>query len=481
MIFYLDDILLLASDRDTCTEQVVWLYDFLSSLGFLINDRKSDLVPKQTFQYLGLVWDTVHMTISLSEERVLKIRKRALVVTQNRVISCKQAASLEGSIISAIEGVPYARAKGRHLQHAISEVDLADYDFSKPLVVSNEVKQEAVFWRDLPMGLTTPIKPPLATQVITTDAAGSGGLGAELGGVVKNALVPSEFEDEDINVKELLALDFGLRVFEEDLHKNILWRTDNDASRWSILNQGSRGSKLMNDIALEILSFCEERRITIVPQRIESCHNLVADSASRGKQVRDWSLDHESVEKIFQRLGRAEVDMMATRDSAKLDRFWGWRKDELSEGIDSLSPLVSWRDLGKIYVFPPPPLIAKVLNKIREGQVHEAIIVAPWWPSKPFFPGLMRMTTDLRRIPIKKKLVVDLVSPETKINVKWLRLVAYKITGKLGEKCLPISPQQHPPSYNLHGGRGRKRTTAVTGGNGRLGAHQMTWRNLPRL
>ena len=90
----------------------MWLHDLLTHLGFIINHRKSDLVPSQKFRFLGLIWDTILMRMCLTEERVLKIRAKAKVVVNNPVITCFQATALEGSIISAIDGVPYARARG---------------------------------------------------------------------------------------------------------------------------------------------------------------------------------------------------------------------------------------------------------------------------------------------------------------------------------------------------------------------------------
>ena len=61
-IFYIDDILVLASSFKECQEQVMWLHDLLTDLGFIINHRKSDLVPSQKFRFLGLIWDTILIT-----------------------------------------------------------------------------------------------------------------------------------------------------------------------------------------------------------------------------------------------------------------------------------------------------------------------------------------------------------------------------------------------------------------------------------
>ena len=114
-------------------------------------------------------------------ERVLEIRDRAKVVVDNPIITCLQATALEGSIISAIHGVPYARARGRELQQAISAIDLTDNDYTKKIHVSEAVRKEAQYWRVLPLDLFVDIKTPVPTQVITTDAS-LDALGIELDG-----------------------------------------------------------------------------------------------------------------------------------------------------------------------------------------------------------------------------------------------------------------------------------------------------------
>ena len=120
---------------------------------------------------------------------------------------------------------------------------------------------------------------------------------------------------------------------------------------------------------------------------------------------------------------------MATHQSTKTARFWGFRNDLMAEGIDSLSPIVSLNRIGFPYVFPPPPLISRVMDKINQAKLTEPILIAPWWPSKPWFPRLINMTTDLRRLPLGNKLVRDLSNMEDKIDTRKLRLVAFKLSG----------------------------------------------------
>ena len=47
-----------------------------------------------------------------------------------------------------------------------------------------------------------------------------------------------------------------------------------------------------------------------------------------------------------------------------------------------------------MYMFPPFPLLSKVVQKIRSTQVAEVILVAPWWPSQPWFPHLLCLCVE---------------------------------------------------------------------------------------
>ena len=142
-IFQINDILVLGSSFEDCQERVRWLYDLLVHLGFIINHRRSDLVPSQRFRFLGLIWDTIQMRMGLTMERVIKIRNIAQVVVDNPIITYLQAMKLQESVISAVHGVPYAKAGGGELQRFILAIDLSDNDYSKKIHVSEKLRKEA--------------------------------------------------------------------------------------------------------------------------------------------------------------------------------------------------------------------------------------------------------------------------------------------------------------------------------------------------
>ena len=69
-LWYLDDWLVLASSEAEAKKNVQDLLPVCHSLGIAINKEKSDLVPSQTANYLGMTIDTGATRIFLSLARV---------------------------------------------------------------------------------------------------------------------------------------------------------------------------------------------------------------------------------------------------------------------------------------------------------------------------------------------------------------------------------------------------------------------------
>ncbi|KAI8490473.1 hypothetical protein Bbelb_317410 [Branchiostoma belcheri] len=69
IVIYLDDILVLGRTFAQCKENVDFVVSLLQSLGFLINREKSQLVPVQEIVFLGMVINSIHLTLSLPEDK----------------------------------------------------------------------------------------------------------------------------------------------------------------------------------------------------------------------------------------------------------------------------------------------------------------------------------------------------------------------------------------------------------------------------
>ena len=151
----------------------------------------------------------------------------------------------------------------------------------------------------------------------------------------------------------------------------------------------------------------------------------MADALSRFKRVANWSLSDPAATKMFTRWGRPDVHLMASDMSRKAPVFFSWtRADQEAWGLDSLAQDVHWNQFELPYCFPPFPLLQQVLDKCKRQEVDRMILVAPWWSGKTFFPSLLEMLLECRRIPVNTNLVVDLVTKILPPDIKRLKLAA---------------------------------------------------------
>ena len=90
IVIYLDDILVLIQSKWVGKRAHSFLCSLLVCLGLHINFSMSDLCLSQTFTFLGLCCDTVHISVSLSPDKLADIQQLALVAdyTLQSVRSC---------------------------------------------------------------------------------------------------------------------------------------------------------------------------------------------------------------------------------------------------------------------------------------------------------------------------------------------------------------------------------------------------------
>ena len=72
-VIYLDDILILAENREELVFQVCQMTTLLEQLGFTINIRKSLLEPARLLTYLGVVVNLITMKFLLTEEKLQQL------------------------------------------------------------------------------------------------------------------------------------------------------------------------------------------------------------------------------------------------------------------------------------------------------------------------------------------------------------------------------------------------------------------------
>jgi hypothetical protein len=76
LVIYLDDIIFMNESREGVISDVSTAIDLLTSLGFLVNGKKSVLLPSQSLEYLGLLIDSIaRLSLALPSDKVLSMLK----------------------------------------------------------------------------------------------------------------------------------------------------------------------------------------------------------------------------------------------------------------------------------------------------------------------------------------------------------------------------------------------------------------------
>ncbi|XP_053309715.1 uncharacterized protein LOC128471763 [Spea bombifrons] len=377
LIIYLDDILIMSQSEHQGRIHTQWTIKTLTSLGFVINQEKSVLIPQHQLEFLGFSVNSIHASLSLPTSKLSLIKKEIRSVLSKGLVSLRKIARIIGMLSASIQAIFPAplhyralqRFKNRHLQAGRIYQDLV------PLTV--EAREELLWWlKHVDAWNGKAIFSSLPDIVIESDASQLG-WGARCGYRTTGGRWSSQEVDLHINCLELLAGSFALKSFAKDkVNCCVLLKMDNVSAVRYINRLGGTRSRPLTELAKDFWHFCLDRGITIQAEYIPGLLNTVADWNSRYlKDSSDWRL-HQS---IFQRLadlwGPFQVDLFASRLNAQLPKFFSWRPDPEALAVDAF--LQDWsRDLH--YAFPPFCMIPRVASMVRT-QKATIVLITPLW------------------------------------------------------------------------------------------------------
>ena len=430
IIFYLDDILVIATSEQECLLHLKVVMETLQGAGFLLNWKKSCLTPAQRFLYLGLWWDTAREVVSLEERKLVSLHNQATLLQRPIHRNCQAVMKLLGLMTAAIPAVPLVRLHCRQLQRSLNSVYKTSLDLRRPLRLSQGALAELMWVLSLSLDdCQAPIWPKTledADLTVATDASDQGWGIYFLGRMESgpwDANAPAH-----INAKEIMALMIFLRDFLPSVNrsvKTLLWETDSTTALSYIRKEGGTHSAALLSIATEILLLADSLHLKIVPVYVPSEENLHADFASRFKSLPDLHLLPKVFGKICRLWGTPQIDLFASTESAQLPRFVAWGEAPRAEAFDALS--LHWK-FEMAYLFPRLPLIPRVLTKLRKS-IGSFILITPFWPTQSWFPDLIQLQIqDARRLPLLPDLVVDLQTGCPPPLLNSLHLVAWLIS-----------------------------------------------------
>ena len=108
ILFYLDDLLVLAQSQQMLDQHIQLLAHELTSLGFKLNHKKCVWIPTQRLDFLGFQIDSIQMKLYLPSEKVEKITKECRHFVNKSEVSARDFAHLIGLLSSTIPTIEVA-------------------------------------------------------------------------------------------------------------------------------------------------------------------------------------------------------------------------------------------------------------------------------------------------------------------------------------------------------------------------------------
>ena len=254
---YLDDWLVQSSSRDSLVRDLQTVLSLCHELGIVVNPQKSNLVPSQIVQYLGVVIDSISFRASPSQDRISRLRSTADAFQSSASPPASLWLSLLGALSSLAHLVPGGRLRMRSLQLCLHR-SWDRLDLQAPVPVSLVCLQDLQWWLHLPRLSSGVSLCQVSPNLHFWSDASDVGWGAHLDCQVASGLWDSGQAALSINARELLAVHLGLRQFQSSLRgMTVAVFCDNTTAVAYLRKEGGTRSPLLNSLAQEILRWTE--------------------------------------------------------------------------------------------------------------------------------------------------------------------------------------------------------------------------------
>lgn len=387
---YLDDWLICSQSEDQARADIATVLAHVADLGLKVNFRKSSLMPSQEAVFLGMHLDSRSLRATPSQTRIRSICQLLGHFRLGRSLTLKEFQRLLGMLAAASSLVPLGLLDLRPLQRWVIDLHLHPARHGHRLVRVTHAcyrllrpwRRAAYFLRGVPLAAV-----PSRREVVTTDAS-LGGWGAVWQCRTVRGCWDPQQQQWHINVLELQAVLLGLRHFLPHLSGlHVLVRTDNSTVVYYINHQGGTKSRRCLRVADQLLRWAHRHLLSLRAMYLPGVANTAADLLSRqGPDPGGWRLHPAVVLTIWERFGRAEVDLFACQESTHCP-LWFSLRGPSPLGQDALAH--AW-PCQRLYAFPPLPLIVQTLHRVALED-HELLLVAPRWPGRVWFPTLLQL------------------------------------------------------------------------------------------
>ena len=363
---------------------------------------KSEEVQSHSFPVPGL--DRVEMEHEghgfYPQEKVINLKKSISNFASQNMFTRRQLERQVGLInwASTVNPVSKVMLKFIHsVQRSLARTT-KDRDLLVPM--TTHLRNLLSFWiiSTPTADWSRPIKDPDPSITVTTDASLDGWGFHTSEGKEGRGTWSQYMRSQHINILEFMAAWIAIKSLKAPTGTSILLQSDNTTVVNCLKRGGSARSLPLNKITLWVVKLVTARGWFLSAVHIQGAFNVRADLLSRGRPVStEWTLHRASVLWLCRQTSiLPQVDLFATPFNARFPSFLSPIAMKGSSGVDALS--TDWNQWERIYLFPPFPLISEALARLERFR-GSAILIAPWWPNRPWFPRLSSMAKEVLTIP----------------------------------------------------------------------------------
>ena len=172
---YLDDWLVRASTHDTCLQHTQTLVTLCQELGWLVNKGKSELVPKQVFNFVGYQFDLKEGKVRPTGERWQTLTDKIRSILSDPVCPVRQFMSLIGLLTTTEKQVHLGRLHMRPIQWHLKNNWRVPESLEKVIPVPKSLHPHLRWWlEESNVLLGQPLHPLKHALQIFTDASKEG-------------------------------------------------------------------------------------------------------------------------------------------------------------------------------------------------------------------------------------------------------------------------------------------------------------------
>ena len=224
---YLDDWLIRSQSQEEAQVNTQAVVDLTQSLGWIINQEKSELKPTQVFLFVGYEYHLDSALVKPTQERWLKLQDLILRLKSKRVLTARCLMSLIGLLASTEKMVPEGRLHMRPFQFHLKEHWRYPQSLDNLLPWTEAIAAHLEWWQN-PSNVMkgADLHPKDHSIHLFTDALNEG-WGAHLDENSTKGLWSVREKKLHINVLEMKAVSMTLRDFKDQCqNQTVLVATD---------------------------------------------------------------------------------------------------------------------------------------------------------------------------------------------------------------------------------------------------------------